>query len=130
MDLAEKRKKKKINDVKLFTEINMTRHDQYLEQNIKNITLKIEKDIQFIAGQLIDTRQKINERFEKIFEEHHSQYKNMCEDLDEICKRLYKYENLLKDYELKYNGAVEKIDKSLSNIYARQDVQIVQENIL
>ena len=130
MDLAEKRLMKKINDVKLFTEINMTRHDQYLEQNIKNITLKIEKDIQFIAGQLIDTRQKINERFEKIFEEHHSQYKNMCEDLDEICKRLYKYENLLKDYELKYNGAVEKIDKSLSNIYARQDVQIVQENII
>ena len=80
MDLAEKRLMKKINDVKLFTEINMTRHDQYLEQNIKNITLKIEKDIQFIAGQLIDTRQKINERFEKIFEEHHSQYKNICED--------------------------------------------------
>ena len=63
MDLAEKRLMKKINDVKLFTEINMTRHDQYLEQNIKNITLKIEKDIQFIAGQLIDTRQKINERY-------------------------------------------------------------------
>ena len=97
---------------------------------MKNITLKIEKDIQFIAGQLIDTRQKINERFEKIFEEHHSQYKNICEDLDEICKRLYKYENLLKDYELKYNSAVEKVDKSLSNIYARQDVQIVQERII
>ena len=130
MDLAEKRLMKKINDVKLFTEINMARHDQYLEQNMKNITLKIEKDIQFIAGQLIDTRQKINERFEKIFEEHHSQYKNMCEDLDEICKRIYKYENLIKNYELKYNSAVEKIDKSLSNIYARQDVQIVQERII
>ena len=54
----------------------------------------------------------------------------MCEDLDEICKRIYKYENLIKDYELKYNNAVEKIDKSLSNIFARQDVQIVQERII
>ena len=47
--------------------MNMKIHNQFLENNIGMITTKIEKDIQFLAGQLIDTRNKINERFEKIF---------------------------------------------------------------
>ena len=130
MNLAEKRLMKKINDVKLYTEINMSKHDQYLEQIIKQITLKIENNIQFLAGQLIDTRNKINERFEKIFEEHHDQYKKICEDMEEICKRLYKYEDLLKNYEKKYNDVIQNVDKSLANVYAREDVQIVQERII
>ena len=98
MSSVEKRLMKKINDVKLFAELNMTRHDQYLEQSMREVTNKIEKNIQFIAGQLIDTRNKVNERFTKIFEEHHEQYKKMVEDMEEICKRLYKYEFLLEDY--------------------------------
>ena len=130
MTLAEQRLMKKINDVKLYTEMNMKRHDQFLENNIGMITTKIEKDIQFLAGQLIDTRNKINERFEKIFEEHHDQYKKICEDMQEICNRLYKYENLLKDYETKYDSAVDTVHKSLSFIVSREDVHIVQERII
>ena len=130
MSLVEQRLMKKINDVKLFTEINLTRHDQYIEQNMNDIILKIEKNIQFIAGQLIDTRNKINERFEKIFEEHHDQYKKMCEDMEEICNRIYKYENLIKEYENKYNNVIENVNKSIANIYVREDVQIVQERII
>ena len=130
MTLVEQRLMKKINDVKLFTEINMTRHDQYLEQYMKEITLKIEKNIQFIAGQLIDTRNKVNERFEKIFEEHHDQYKKICEDMEEICNRVYKYENLIKEYENKYNNIIENVNKSIANIYVREDIQIVQERII
>ena len=79
MDRVEKRLMKKINDVKLYTEINVTRHEQFLEQNIKQITTKIGENISFVAAQLIETRAKINERFEKIFEEHHDQYKSLCE---------------------------------------------------
>lgn len=130
MSLVEQRLMKKINDVKLYTEINMTKHDQFLEQNMKDITLKIEKNIQFLADQLIYTRQKINERFEKIFEDHHEQYKKICEDMEEICKRIYKYENLLKEYENKYNYVIENVNKSLANIYVREDIQIVQERII
>ena len=130
MSAVEKRLMKKINDVKIFTELNMTRHDQYLEKSFKEITNKIEKNIQFLAGQLIETRIKVNERFEKIFEEHHDQYRKMVEDMDEICNRIYKYENLLKEYENKYKDMGDKIDKSLANIYVREDVQIVQERII
>ena len=130
MNIVEKRLMKKINDVKLYTEINMTKHDQFLEQNINDITSKIEKNIQFLAGQLIDTRIKINERFEKIFEEHRNQYKKICEDMEEICKRIYKYEYLIKDYENKYNDILENVNKSLANMYVREDVQIIQERII
>ena len=130
MTLVEQRLMKKINDVKIYTELNMTRHDQFLEQSMKDSITKIEKNIQFLAGQLIDTREKINERFEKIFEDHHNQLKSICEDMDTICNQVYKYENLLKDYEIKYNDAVKKIDYSLANVYAREDVQIVQERII
>ena len=110
--------------------MNMKRHDQFLKNNIGTITTKIEKVIQFLAGQLIDTRNKINERFGKIFQEHHEQYKKICEDMQEICNRLYKYENLLKDYETKYDSAMETVHKSLSYIVSREDVHIVQERII
>ena len=130
MDKEFERLSKKIDNVKLYTEINMTKHDQFLEQNIKNITTKIEKNITFLAGQLIETRNKINERFEKIFEEHHGQYRSLYEDMEKICERLYKYEALLKKYEVDYNNVLDNVNKSLSDFYARGDVQIVHERIL
>ena len=130
MSTVEQRLIKKINDVKIFTEINMKKHDQYLEQSMKEMIYKIEKNIQFIAGQLIDTRIKINERFETIFEEHHNQYHRLVEDMEEICNRIYKYEDLIKEYEDKFKDINEKVDKSLANIYVREDVQIIQERII
>ena len=77
-----------------------------------------------------DNKEEINERFEKIFEEHHDQYKKICEDMEEICNRIYKYENLIKEYENKYNSMIENVNKSIANIYVREDVQIVQERII
>ena len=130
IDRVENRLMKKINDVKLYTEINMTKHDQFLEQNIKQMTTQIEKNISFVAAQLIETRNKINERFEKIFEENHGQYKSLCEDMEQICHRLYEYEDLLKKYEVDYNNVLDNVNKSLSDFYARGDVQIVHERIL
>ena len=130
MSSVEQRLMKKINDVKLYTEINMTRHDKYLEQAMNEVTLKLEKDIKFVAGQLIDTRNKINERFEKIFEEHHEQYRKICDDMQEICNRLYEDENLFVKYDNKFNEIENNINKSLANIYSREDIQIVQERII
>ena len=130
MSSVEKRLMKKINDVKIYTELNMTKHDVYIEQSMKEVLKKIDKNIQFIAGQLIDTRIKVNERFEKIFEEHHDQYRKMVEDMEEICNRIYKYDDIIKKNDNKYKEIVEKVDKSLANIYAREDIQIVQERII
>ena len=130
MNLVEQRLMKKINDVKLYTEKNITKHDLFLEQNMNEITSKIGEKIQFLAGQLIDTRKKTNERFEEIFEDHHNQFKKICEDMEEICKRIYKYEYLIKEYENKYNDIIDKVNKSLANMYAREDVQIIQERII
>ena len=130
MSLMEQRLLKKAKDVKHFTEINMTSHDKYLEKNMENILLKVEKNIQFIAGQLIDTRNKINQRFEKIFQDHHGQFRAVCDDLQEICNRIYKYENNLKNYENKYNESSEAINKYISDAYARADIHIIQERIL
>ena len=130
MSSVEERLMKKINDVKLYTEINMTRHDQYLEQVMNQVTNKLGKNIEFIGGQLIDTRNKINERFEKIFEEHHEQYRKICDDMQEICNRLYTDEKLFIKYDNKFNEIENNINKSLANIYSRSDIQIVQERII
>ena len=35
-----------------------------------------------------------------------------------------------RGYEIKYNNVVQKVTETLSNIYAREDVQIVQERII
>ena len=130
MSSVEQRLMKKINDVKLYTEINMTRHDNFLQQAMNEVTSKIEKDIKFIAGQLFDTRNKINERFEKIFEEHHDQYRKLCDDMQEICNRLYTDEKLFKKYDDKFCEIEININKSLADIYSREDIRVVQERII
>ena len=130
MNLMEQRLLKKAKDVKHFTEINITSHDKFLEKNIEKIMQKVEKNIQFIGGQLIDTRNKLNQRFEKIFQDHHGQFRAICDDLQEICNRIYKYENNLKLYENKYNESSEKISKYIGDAYSRFDIHIIQERIL
>ena len=127
---VDKRLMRKIKDIKIFTELNMTRHDQYLEKNMTDVTNNIEKNIQFIAGQIIDTRIKVNERFTKIFQEHHELCEKMVEDMEEICGRLYKYENLLKEYENNFKNTENRIQTSLANIYSREDVNIVLERMI
>ena len=130
MNSMEQRLLKKAKDVKSFAELNITSHDKFLERQISDITLKLEKNISFLAGQLIDTRNKINQRFEKIFQDHHNQFKTICDDMQEICNRIYKYEDNLKQYEKKYNESSLKIYKYMADTYARHDVHIIQERIL
>ena len=130
MNSMEQRLLKKAKDVKSFAELNITSHDKFLEKQISDITLKLEKNISFLAGQLIDTRNKINQRFEKIFQDHHNQFKTICDDMQEICNRIYKYEDNLKQYEKKYNESSLKIYKFMADSYARHDVHIIQERIL
>ena len=130
MTKFEERFMKRINDIKVFVELNMSKHDQYLEYNMRKITENIEKNIQVLAGQLIETRIKVNERFEKIFEEHHDQYKKIVEDMEEICNNLYKCQDILQKQDKKYQDIHHQINVSLANIYSREDVQIVQERII
>ena len=130
MNTMELRLLKKTKDVKSFAEINITSHDKFLERNISDITLKLEKNISFLAGQLIDTRNKLNKRFEKIFQDHHNQFKTICEDMQEICNRIYKYENNLKQFENNYNESSFQIQKFIADSYARHDVHIIQERII
>ena len=130
MNDMEQRLLKKAKDVKLFSEVNISRHDAFLEKNIDNIMLKLDKNIQFLAGQLIETRNKVNQRFEKIFQDHHYQFKIICEDLQKICERIYKYEDNLKKYENSYNETRDKVYKYMADTYARNDIHIIQERIL
>ena len=69
----EQRLLKKAKDVKHFTEINMTSHDKYLEKNMENVLLKVEKNIQIIAGQLIDN----SELYAMIYKKYVIEYINM-----------------------------------------------------
>ena len=130
MNAMEQRLLKKAKDVKSFAEINIARHDKFLEKTISDITSRIEKNIQFLGGQLIDTRNKINQRFTKIFQDHHEQFRIICDDMQEISNRIYKYEDNLKKYETGYKEMIETINKFISDSYARSDIHIIQERIL
>ena len=130
MSSVEQRLMKKINDVKLFTEINIANHGQHLENSVREVITRLGKNIEFIAGHLMETRTKINERFEKIFQEHHDQYKKICDDMQEICNRLYEDEKLFSKYDNKFCEIEGNINRSLSNMYSRADIQVVQERII
>ena len=130
INLTEQRLVKKIKDVKLFAEINITNHDKFFERNMQEVALKSENNIKFLAAQLIDTRDKINQRFDKIFQDNQKQLKRICDDMQEVCNRIYKYENVLQEYEKKYNQTSEKIENFVSRTYAREDIHIITERMI
>ena len=130
MNDMELRLVKKAKDVKAFSEVNISKHDAFLEKNIDNIMQKLDYNIKYLAGQLIDTRNKVNQRFEKIFQEHHYNFKAICQDLEEICNRIYKYEDNLRKYENNYNKLKDEAYKHMADTFARSDIHIVQERIL
>ena len=121
---------KKMKNLKKYMELNILKHDKYLEENIEKITSQISKNIEFIGGQLIDTRNEINKRFQKIFYDHKEQFGCICDDMTEICNRVYKYEDILKEYLNNYTSSEQKINKVIADSYSRHDIHIIQERII
>ena len=66
MSEVETRFEKKMNNLKTFIEVNTQKHDLFLDETIKNISMTVDKNFNFIMSQIVETRYKENIEFESI----------------------------------------------------------------
>ena len=127
---VEERLITKMREVKLYTEANIQKSNDYLNNNIMEFSKKVDQNFDLLAGQLIDTRMRINEKFELIEMENRQRFKSLIEDMDEVCNRIYQYEDILKRYDEEYLRIKDNLEKNISDLRALFDVHIVNERML
>lgn len=127
---VEERLINKMREVKLYTEANIKKSNDYVNNNIYEFSQKVDQNFDLLAGQLIDTRNRINEKFETIEMENRSRFKSLVEDMDEVCNRIYLYEDILKRYDEEYLTLKDNLEKNIADLRALFDVHIVNERML
>ena len=127
---VEERLINKLREVKLYMEANIEKSHDYMNNNLMEFSGKVDKNIQYLSGQLIDTRMRINEKFEKIEMENRSRFKSLVDDMEEVCNRVYQYEDILKKYDEENKELKIKVEKNISDLKSEFDVHIVNERLL
>ena len=127
---VEERLITKMREVKLYTEANIQKSNDYVNNNINEFSKKVDQNFDLLAGQLIDTRMRINEKFELIEMENRQRFKSLIEDMDEVCNRIYQYEDILKRYDEEYLRIKDNLEKNIADLRALFDVHIVNERML
>jgi hypothetical protein len=120
----------KMKDVKLYTEINIKKNNDHIFKYLNELSIKTDNNIQFLAGQIIDTRMKINDKFEVMENNNREHFRSLISDLESVCNRIYKYEALLKDYDINYKTLNIQMQKDLAALKAEYGVHIVNERII
>ena len=127
---VEKRFEKKMTTLKKYFEINMKKHDNFLDSNMKNFAIGIDKNFNFISNLIIDMRQKENETFKTFQKKSDEKFKSLVTDLNNICERIYQYENSLNVFDKQNDLLIRNIAQSLNAIKTRLDVYKVNQKIL
>ena len=127
---VERRLVSRMKDVKLYTEVNIQKNNEHVFNYLKDLSTKTDNNMQFLAGQIIDTRMRINEKFEVMENSNREHFRSLISDLESVCNRIYKYEALLKDYDLDYKTLNVQIQKDLANLRAEFGVHTVNERMI
>ena len=127
---VEKRFDNKMKYLKTYFEVNLQKHDNFLDDTIKNMALTMDKNINFLINQIIETRIKENEVYEKMNTSNNNTFKAIIIDLENICKRVYQYETSLNTYDKQNDLLKQNFADALGNVKSRLDVHLVNEKIL
>ena len=127
MSEVEKRFDNKMKYLKTYFEVNLQKHDNFLDDTIKNMALTMDKNINFLIEQIIETRIKENEVYQKMNSSNDNKFLALMNDLEKICERVYQYENLLNVFDKQNELLKKNIADSLAMVKSRFDVHIVNE---
>ena len=130
MSEVEKRFDNKMQYLKTYFEVNLQKHDNFLDDTIKNMALTMDKNINFLIDQIIQTRIKENEVYQQLNISFDNKIKAILYDLEKICERVYQYENLLNVYDKQNELLKKNVLDSLAMVKSRFDVHTVNEKIL
>ena len=127
---VEKRFETKMKFLKTYFEVNIQKHDIFLDDTIKNMAKTMDKNINFIIDQIIETSIKENEVYEKLDASNDNKFQSILSDLEKICERVYQYENLLNVFDKQNDLLKKNFAESLAMFKAKFDIHIVNQKIL
>ena len=130
MSEVEKRFDNKMKYLKSYFEVNLQKHDNFLDDTIKNMAVTMDKNINFLINQIIETRIKENEVYEKINTLNDNKFKAVIEDIEKIYGLVHQYENLLIVFDKQNDLLKRNVMESIAMVKSRFDVHIVNEKIL
>ena len=130
MSEVENRFDKKFKNLKNYFELNIKKHDYFLDNLMKNFAFSVDKNFNFISNIIVDIRQKENETFIKFSKKSDEKFNSIVNDLEKICERIYQYENSLNVFDKQNNLLKKNISESLISVKTRLDVHRVHQKIL
>ena len=127
---VEERLISKMKDIKKYNEINLKQHNEYIKKQFLIFSNVNEKNMIFLSEQIADTRTEINNEFNRINKREIEKFECLSNDMEQICNRIYKYEDLLKSYDKENHTIKNQIKKYLNHFNSKIDVLFVNEKII
>ncbi len=127
---VEERLISKMKDIKKYNEINLKQHNEYFKKQFFFFSNVNEKNMIFLTEQIADTRTEINNEFNRINKREIEKFECLSNDMEQICNRIYKYEDLLKSYDKENHTIKNQIKKYLNHFNSKIDVLFVNEKII
>ena len=127
---VEERLISKMKDIKKYNEINLKQHNEHIKKQFLFFSNVNEKNMIFLSEQIADTRTEINNEFNRINKREIEKFECLSNDMEQICNRIYKYEDLLKSYDKENHTIKNQIKKYLNHFNSKIDVLFVNEKII
>ncbi|MCQ2818823.1 MAG: hypothetical protein MJ252_16275 [archaeon] len=130
MTNVENRLLAKISSLKSYTEMNLTKMNKDFYIELMDLSKNVDKNINFLTTQLIDTRKKAADNFEVILKDNREKFKAVIDDMRSISQRIYQYEELIKSFDAENTLIKDKLNKDICNIVSRVSVALANERML
>lgn len=127
---VEERILQKMKDFKLYADLNIKKVHEEVNNSIRDLSNNINKNNQILSQHVIDTRSRVNVRFEEIERENKLRFKTICEDFTTITNRLYLLEDILKQNGDDNQAYQKKINEDVSSVKIYIDLQAINEKII
>ena len=127
---VEERLISKMKDINLYNEINIKQHNEYIKKKFILYSNANEKNMIYLGQQIAETRTEINNEFNRINKREIEKFKCLSNDMESICNRIYKYEDILQKYDKENNKIKNEIKQYLNHFNSKIDVLFINEKLI
>jgi len=125
----EKRTDKKFKDFIFYIENIFKVNSAALNERIDTLSNNTDKNINFLANQLIDSRKKLITKIHEVEEKSQNEFFSVVEDLEQIVSRINNYEVILVEYDKINVETKNKINKSLAEFQSKYETKFINEKM-
>lgn len=125
----EKRTDKKFKDFIFYIENIFKVNSAALNERIDTLSNNTDKNINFLANQLIDSRKKLITKIHEVEEKSQNEFFSVVEDLEQIVIRINNYEVILVEYDKINVETKNKINKSLAEFQSKYETKFINEKM-